>query len=223
MDTNPLHADVLFHIGPVPIAPAVVTTWAIMAGMVFVGWLGMRRQAVEGNGLQTILEVVVEAITDQLHQIVGKPNAPFIPMLASLFLFLVCANLSAAVPGAKAPTAQLETPAALAFIVFLSTHYYGVRARGWWNYLRHYTQPSVLLTPLNVLAELTRTLSLMVRLFGNMMSHELVLTIIAVLAGLLVPIPFLLLGILIGLIQAYIFTVLASVYVGAAAGSIAVE
>jgi F-type H+-transporting ATPase subunit a len=223
MDANPLQTDVLFHIGPIPIAEAVVTTWVIMAGLVLICWLGTRGAGVAGNRLQTALEVVVEAITSQVHQIVGKPNAPFITMLATLFLFLVCANLAPIIPGAKAPTAQLETPAALALIVFFSTHYYGIRARGWRNYLRHYTQPSILLTPLNVLAELTRTLSLMVRLFGNMMSHELVLTIIAVLAGLFVPIPFLLLGILIGLIQAYIFTVLASVYVGAAAGSIAVE
>jgi len=144
-------------------------------------------------------------------------------MLATLFLFLVIANLSAAVPGLKAPTAHLETPAALALVVFLSTHYFGIRARGWRPYLRHYTQPSLLLTPLNALAELTRTFSLMIRLFGNMMSHELVISIIAVLAGLLVPVPFLALGLLIGLIQAYIFTVLASVYIGAAAGSISVE
>ncbi|MEZ5852316.1 MAG: F0F1 ATP synthase subunit A [Hyphomicrobiaceae bacterium] len=223
MDTNPLHTEILFNIGPIPIARSVVTTWAIMAAMVLVCRLGMRGAALEGNRLQTALEVTVEAITKQLRQIVGRPDAPFIPLLTTLFLFLVCANLSAVIPGAKAPTAQLETPAALALVVFLSTHYFGVCARGWRAYLEHYTQPSLLLMPLNVLAELTRTLSLMVRLFGNMMSHELVLTIIAVLAGLLVPIPFLLLGILIGLIQAYIFTVLAAVYVGAAAGTIVVE
>lgn len=223
MTTNPLQTEVLFYIGPVPIAQAVITTWAIMAGLVLLCWLGLRRCSVNGGGLQTLLEVVVETITDQVHEIIGKPNASFIPMLATLFIFLVCANLSAVLPGVKAPTAHIETPAALAGIVFLSTHYYGIRARGWRDYLRHYAQPSPLLTPLNVLSELTRTLSLMVRLFGNMMSHEMVLTIMAVLAGLFVPIPFLLLGVLIGLIQAYIFTVLASVYIGAAAGSITVE
>jgi F-type H+-transporting ATPase subunit a len=223
METSPLQTQVLFFVGPVPIAEAVVTTWTIMALMVLVAWLGFRRASLEGGSLQTFLEIVVETIGDQIHAIVGKPNAPFVPMLASLFLFLVCANLSAIAPGIKAPTAHLETPAALALIVFLSTHYFGIRTRGWWQYLRHYAQPSPLLVPLNVLAELTRTFSLMVRLFGNMMSHELVISIVAVLAGLFVPIPFLLLGVLIGLIQAYIFTVLASVYIGAAAGSISIE
>jgi F-type H+-transporting ATPase subunit a len=223
MEANPLQAQALFHIGPIPITEAVATTWGIMALMVLVSWLGLRRARIDGGAAQTSLEIVVEAIAGQVREIVGKPNAPFVPMLATLFLFLVIANLSAAVPGIKAPTAHLETPAALALIVFLSTHYFGIRARGWWPYLRHYTQPSLLLTPLNILAELTRIFSLMIRLFGNMMSHELVLSIIAVLAGLIVPVPFLALGVLIGLIQAYIFTVLASVYIGAAAGSISVE
>lgn len=223
MQANPLQTEALFYVGPIPIAEAVVTTWCIIAMLVAVSWFGMRRASVDGHGLQASLEVVVEAIASQIHEIVGKSNAPFIPLLATLFLFLVCANLSAVIPGLKAPTAHIETPAALALIILLSSHYFGIRARGWRNYLRHYTEPSLLLTPLNILSELTRTLSLMIRLFGNMMSHELVLTIIAVLAGLLVPIPFLLLGILIGLIQAYIFTVLASVYIGAAAGSISVE
>lgn len=223
MHANPLHTEILFHIGPIPIAEAVVTTWAVMAVMVLVSWLGFRTADANRSLLQNTLEIVVEAISDQVREITGKAHAAFLPLLATLFLFLVVANLSAALPGVKAPTAHIETPAALALIVFLSTHYFGIRSRGWGGYLRHYTKPSILLTPLNILSELTRTFSLMVRLFGNMMSHELVLTIIAVLAGLLVPIPFLLLGILIGLIQAYIFTVLASVYVGAAAGSISVE
>jgi F-type H+-transporting ATPase subunit a len=223
MNASPIATDILFQIGPVPIARAVVTTWAIMGIVVLVSWLGFRRAEVDGGLLQTSLEIVVETIASQIRDIVGKPNAPFVPLLATLFLFLIFANLSAALPGVKAPTAHIETPAALAIIVFLSTHYFGIRARGLGAYLRHYTQPSLLLTPLNVLSELTRTFSLMVRLFGNMMSHELVITIIAVLAGLLVPIPFLLLGIMIGIIQAYIFTVLASVYIGAAAGSIEIE
>lgn len=223
MNASPLDADILFHIGPVPIAMAVVVTWGLMAALALVSWVGLRKTSVDGGTLQTSLEIAVETVTTQIQEIVGKTNASFLPLLTTLFLFLVCANLVSILPGLKSPTAHLETPAALALTVFLSTHYFGVRSRGLLPYLRHYTQPSVLLTPLNVLSELTRTFSLMIRLFGNMMSHELVLTIIAVLAGLIVPIPFLLLGILIGLIQAYIFTVLASVYIGAAAGSVSVE
>ena len=136
-----------------------------------------------------------------------------------MFLFLVCANLTAVVPGAKPPTGHVETPAMLAAIVFLSVHYYGIRSRGLLAYLRRYTRPNLLLLPLNVLSEITRTFSLMVRLFGNMMSHEFVIAIVVFLAGLFLPIPFMLLGILIGIIQAYIFTVLAAVFIGGAVGN----
>jgi F-type H+-transporting ATPase subunit a len=223
MKISPLETAILFHVGPVPIAEAVVTTWAIMAVFVAISWVGLRRAQVGGGPIQSALEVVVEAISTQIREISGSAHATYVPLLTTLFLFLVSANLSAILPSVKAPTAHIETPAVLAVIVFLSTHYFGIRQRGLGAYFGHYTKPSLLLTPLNILSELTRTFSLMVRLFGNMMSHELVLTIMAMLAGLFVPIPFLLLGVLIGIIQAYIFTVLACVYIGAAAGSITVE
>ncbi|EPX84958.1 F0F1 ATP synthase subunit A [Salipiger mucosus] len=217
MDTSPLAPDILFAIGPVPISRAVVTTWAIMAAMTAFLLAAFRLNA---PGLQAGLEIVVTAIAEQLRQVVGRDPWPFVPLLGSLFLFLVCANLTAVVPGAAPPTGHIETPAALALIVFLSVHVYGVRARGAGRYLKHYLEPNPMLLPLNVLSELTRTFSLMIRLFGNMMSHEFVIAIVVLLAGLLVPIPFLLLGILIGLIQAYIFTVLATVYIVAAVGAV---
>lgn len=223
MEMNPLQTEPLFYVGPIPIAEAVLTTWAIMALMVLVSWLGLRPLKNAVGPLQTSAEIVVEAIDRQIQEIVGPKSQPYMPMLATLFLYLAVANLVGVIPGVNSPTAHIETPAALAGIVFLSTHYFGISVRGLGPYLRHYTQPTILLTPLNVISELTRTFSLMIRLFGNMMSHELVLAIIALLAGLLVPIPFLLLGILMGLIQAYIFTVLASVYIGAATGSVTIE
>ena len=223
MENNPLQTTILFHLGPIPIAEAVVTTWGIMAVMTGVSWLAMRHAQVEAGPLQSMLEVIVETIANQVREITGSLHPAFLPLLSTLFLFLVVANLSAILPGVKTPTAHIETPAALAVLVFLSTHFFGVKSRGLTAYLRHYTQPSILLMPLNVLSEVTRTFSLMIRLFGNMMSHELVLTIIVMLAGLLLPIPFLLLGVLIGIIQAYIFTVLAAVYIGAATGAISIE
>jgi len=220
MEASPLGSDVLFQVGPVPIANAVVTTWAIMAVLVTLCRLGLRRPVVHPRPLQLVLEVLVETLTSQIQEIFQRDARPYLPLLGTLFIFLVCANLAAAVPGAKPPTAHIETPAALAGIVFLSVHFYGVRARGVAGYLGHYLKPNPLLAPLNVLSEITRTFSLMVRLFGNIMSHEIVIGIVVFLAGLLLPIPFLLLGILIGLIQAYIFTVLAAVFVGAAVGSV---
>lgn len=223
MEASPLAPDILFYIGPVPISRAVATTWAIMAVLVAASWLGLRRANVHANTLQTILEIVVEALAKQVNEIIRRDPWPYLPLLGTLFIFLVFANLSAVVPGMKPPTGHVETPAALAAIVFLSVHYFGIRSRGLVEYARRYTKPNLLLLPLNVLSEVTRTFSLMVRLFGNMMSHEFVIAIVVFLAGLFLPIPFMLLGILIGIIQAYIFTVLAAVFIGAAVSSAETE
>ncbi|MEZ5670685.1 MAG: F0F1 ATP synthase subunit A [Alphaproteobacteria bacterium] len=220
---NPLQPDILFALGPVPISRAVATTWGIVAALGLGAWLAMRRPRLDPGPVQAMLEIVVETIATQVSDIAGKPGARLLPLLATLFLFLAFANLSAVLPGVQAPTAHIETPAALALVVFFSVHYFGIRGKGLRGYLAHYLRPSPLMLPLNVLAEITRTFSLMIRLFGNMMSHEIVIAIVALLAGLFVPIPFLLLGILIGLIQAYIFTVLAAVYLGAAIGSVQAE
>jgi F-type H+-transporting ATPase subunit a len=217
---NPLANEILFHVGPVPIAQAVVTTWVLMALITLVSWLVMRRARVHPGTAQAALEVVVETIANQIQAIIRRDPWPFMPLLGTLFIFLIVANLSAIIPGAKAPTAHIETPAALALLVFVAAHAYGVQARGVGDYLKRYIRPSPLLLPLNILSEITRTFSLMIRLFGNMMSHEFVVAIVVFLAGLLLPIPFMLLGILIGIIQAYIFTVLAAVFVGAAVGSV---
>lgn len=219
MEGNPLAPDIIFHIGIVPISRAVATTWAIMAGLTALFWFGLGQKK-SANPLQIAAEILVETLEDQIRQIAHRDPAHYLPLLGSLFIFLVVANLSAVLPGVKPPTGHLETPAALALVVFFSVHVFGLQAQGLGPYLRRYLKPNILMTPLNILSELTRTLSLMVRLFGNMMSHEIMIAIISYLAGLLLPVPFLLLGVLIGLIQAYIFTVLATVYIGAATGGI---
>lgn len=216
MELNPLIPDILFHIGPVPISRAVVTTWVIMAFMFAFAFVAFRSSPQTEGPAASVLEIVVEGIADQIEEIIGRNPWPFMPLLGSLFLFIALANLAAIIPGGSPPTGHIETPAALALIVFGSVHFYGIRERGVTAYLRHYVQPNWLLLPLNFLSELTRTFSLMIRLFGNMMSHEFVIAIVLVLAGLFVPIPFMFLGILIGLVQAYIFTILATVYIGAA-------
>lgn len=219
MEGSPLSPDILFQIGSVPISRAVMTTWVIM-GVMMVTLVAVNRLARSDGALSTALEIVVTTLSRQIEDILGRNPKPFLPLLGSLFIFIVLANLAAVFPGATPPTGHIETPAALALIVFLSVHFYGVRAKGARGYLRHYLEPNPFLLPLNVLSELTRTFSLMIRLFGNMMSHEFVIAIVVLLAGLLLPIPFLLLGVLIGIIQAYIFTVLATVYIGAAVGAV---
>lgn len=223
MDTSPLAPDILFHLGPVPISRPVVTTWAIMVLLTVGSWLGLRRAGVHAGTFQIVLEIVVETLEKQVREIIRRDPWPYLPLIGTLFIFLIFANLSAVVPGMKPPTGHIETPAALAAIVFLSSHFFGIRARGAGAYLRRYVRPNPALLPLNILSEFTRTFSLMVRLFGNIMSHEFVIAIVVFLAGLFLPIPFLLLSILIGIIQAYIFTVLAAVFIGAAVGSIEAE
>jgi F-type H+-transporting ATPase subunit a len=223
VEASPLAPDILFQIGPVPISRPVVTTWVIMALLTTLSWLGLRRADVRANAVQSILEIVVETIASQVRDIIRRDPWPYMPLLATLFLFLIVANLSVVVPEMRPPTGHIETPAALAVIVFLSMHYFGIRTRGLRAYAHHYVSPNPLLLPLNILAEITRTFSLMVRLFGNIMSHEFVIAIVVFLAGLLLPIPFMLLGVLIGIIQAYIFTVLAAVFIAAAVGSVEIE
>ena len=191
-----------------------------MAALTLVSWLGLRRARPDGGPVQTTLEIVVEAIGDQIRAILQRDPGPYLPLLGTLFLFVVTANLSAVLPGVKAPTSRIETPAALGLIVFLSIHWFGLKVQGIGGYLGHFLKPNPFMLPLTLLSEFTRILSLMVRLFGNMMSHELILAILIYLAGFILPVPFMVLGVLIGVIQAYIFTILATVYIGAAIGAV---
>jgi F-type H+-transporting ATPase subunit a len=184
-------------------------------------WVATRALRVVAKGPQAVIETVVLGIEEQITSTLGRDASPFLALLGTLFIFLVFANLSGILPGVRAPTASIETPAALATIVFLSVHFYGIRFQGLVPYLKGYLKPSPILLPLNVLTEITRAFSLATRLFGNLMSEELVIAIILALAGLLVPIPFMAFGILVGLVQAYIFTVLAAVYIGGGIGTIA--
>ena len=217
---SPLESEILFRIGAVPIARSVVTSTCIVVLLAFVSWAITRRFDDRPGRLQTAIEAMVLTVGDQVRGVIGRDPEPFLPVIGTLFLFIVTANLSAAVPGVKPPTASIETPAALALAVFFSVHVYGIREKGFFRYLASFLKPNPLLLPIRLLSEITRTFSLTVRLFGNMMSHELVLGVIAAIAGLLVPIPFLALGILIGVIQAYIFSILATVYLGAAIGAV---
>ena len=216
LQLHPLQTEILFNAGPVPITAEVVTTWVIMVTLVLVSWLAMRNAHVRGGWLQSTVEVAVEAIGDQIKAILGADPWPYIPLLGTLFIYLVFANLSGVLPDVVAPTAHIETPAALALIVFFSVQFFGIKEQGLGGYAKRYLEPNPLLLPLNLLSQITRSFSMMVRLFGNMMSHEFIIAIVLFLAGLFVPVPFMLLGILIGIIQAFIFTVLATVYVGGA-------
>jgi F-type H+-transporting ATPase subunit a len=221
MIESPLIAPVLFQVGVVPVTLPVVTTWGLMAVKAGGCALATRRLSVERPGtVQTVLELAVSTIEEQIGETMQGDARPFLPLLGTLFVFLACANLGGLVPGVHPPTAYLETAAALALIVFLAVQYYGVRRRGLSGYLGSFAKPTIVMLPLNLLSEITRTFSLMVRLFGNIMSGEFVIAIVIALAGLFVPIPLMALEVLTGLVQAYIFTILAAVFIGGAVGTI---
>lgn len=220
MRSSPLAADFVLQIGPLPLTGTVLTTWTIMAVLVAACWLVTRRLEVRPTGRQALVETLVSSICQQIEDATRCKPPLLLPLIGTLFLFLVFANLISVVPGLAAPTARLETPAALTMIVFLASHYFGVRAQGLPGYLASFAKPKLIMLPLNIVSQITRSFSLMVRLFGNVMSGEFMIGLVLALAGLFVPIPFMALEILLGLIQAYIFAVLATVFIGAAMGSI---
>ena len=216
MQPSPLASPILFHAGPVPITAPVVTTWAIMFVLVVACRAVTHRLTMRPGFSQASLEGLVTTLAREIEAVIQSDPVRFLPLLGTLFIFLVVANLSGVLPGVHAPTAHLETPAALAAIVFVSVHYFGVRSQGTWRYLGSFAKPRLIMLPLNLISEITRTFSLMVRLFGNVMSGEFLIALVVALAGLLVPIPLMALELLVGVVQAYIFTVLATVFVGAA-------
>jgi F-type H+-transporting ATPase subunit a len=219
MPSSPISSMVLFHLGPIAITRPVLTTWVIMLVLTLGSLMVTRRLKQHPDRRQAAIEAIITEVMGQIEDVTGKDARPFLPLIGTLFIFLAAANLSGVLPGVEAPTGKIETPAALALIVFFSVHYFGVRAQGPLGHLASFAKPKLIMLPLNLVSEVTRTFSLMVRLFGNVMSGEFVIALLVALAGLFVPVPLMALEILVGLVQAYIFTVLATVFIGAAAGA----
>ncbi len=216
---SPLMTEPLFRIGAVPVSTPVATTWVLMA-LIAVAAVAMRRRlSLTPGKLQTAAELFVSTLDSQLQDTMQVEPARCRALLGTLFLFILTCNWSGMIPGVEPPTAHLETDAALAGVVFVSTVFYGIRERGLARYLASFAQPTWIMIPLNLVEQITRTFSLIVRLFGNVMSGVFVIGIVLSLAGLLVPIPLMALDLLTGAVQAYIFTVLAAVFIGAALGS----
>lgn len=218
MTGSPLALHVAFWIGPVAISTPVLATWGIMLLLAGGSWLLTRRLSIHPSRRQAALEVVVEAIEAQIRDTMRVDPAPHVPLIGTLFLYIFTANWSSLVPGVEPPTAHLETDAALALIVFLAVVYFGIRSRGLRGYISTFAEPSILMIPLNVVETVTRTFSLVVRLFGNVMSGVFVVGIVLSLVGLLVPVPLMALDLLTGAVQAYIFSVLAMVFIAGVLG-----
>lgn len=216
MIASPLATAALFHIGPITVSAPVVVTWAIMVLLAGGAACYTRRLSLTPSKMQTVLELVVGTIDDQIRDTMQAEPERYRALVGTLFLFILLSNWSSLVPGVEPPTAHVETDAALALIVFCATIFYGIRTRGLLRYLATFAEPTWIMIPLNVVEQITRTFSLVVRLFGNVMSGVFVVGIVLSLAGLLVPIPLMALDLLTGAVQAYIFTVLAMVFIGAA-------
>ncbi|HKN08679.1 MAG TPA: F0F1 ATP synthase subunit A [Pseudomonadota bacterium] len=216
MTHSPLEASPLFHIGPVPISDFVIVTWGIMALLFLFALTVTRRLSLAPGKGQTTLEILVGTIDGQIRDTMQAEPGPYRALIGTIFVFVLLANWSSLIPGVEPPTSHVETDAALGLIVFCAIIFYGIRTRGLTGYLATFAEPTWIMIPLNLVEQITRTFSLIVRLFGNMMSGVFVIGIVLSLAGLLVPIPFMALDLLTGTIQAYIFTVLAMVFIGAA-------
>jgi F-type H+-transporting ATPase subunit a len=213
---SPLTSVALFHLGPVPITAGVVVTWAIMAVLTLGGILVTRRLSLVPSATQAALELIVDTVDGQIRDTMRLDPAPYRAFIGTLFAFIFVANWSTLVPGVEPPTAHLETDAALAVFVFLAVIWFGIRAGGLRGYLATFASPSPIMIPLNFIESLTRTFSLLVRLFGNVMSGVFMIGIVLSLAGLLVPIPLMALDLLTGAVQAYIFAILAMVFIAGA-------
>jgi len=203
----------LFQLGPVQFTNTVVTTWVIMAVIGLTGWLVTRRLQMEPGPVQTVAEGIVSTIEEAIRGAAPDHVSQLLPFIGSLWIFLVIANLSGLIPGVHSPTRDLSATASLAILVFLAAHWFGIRLQGMKSYLRHYLTPSPVLLPFHIISEITRTIALAVRLFGNIMSLEMAALLILLVAGFLAPIPILMLHIIEALVQAYIFGMLALIYV----------
>ncbi|MFP4477229.1 MAG: F0F1 ATP synthase subunit A [Desulfatibacillaceae bacterium] len=209
---------VFWEWGLVKLNSTIVYTWGVMLLLVVVSWLVTRNLSSdrEISRGQNLLESIVSGMRDQIEDVADEPPGPYLAFIGTLFLYIFVSNVLAVAPGFTPPTASLSTTAALAICVFFAVPVYGIASRGFPGYMRQYIQPTPLMLPFNIMGELSRTLALAVRLFGNMMSGTKIVMILLAVAPLLFPVVMNLLGLLTGVIQAYIFAILAMVYISSA-------
>jgi len=196
----------------------IAFTWGVMALLVGGSWLITRRltSVAEIPRWQNLLEVIVTGMRSQIREVSHQEPGLYLPFVGTLFLFIVSANLLAIVPGFIAPTGSLSTTTALAISVFVAVPLFGIAHEGLGSYLKHYIQPTPLMLPFNIIGELSRTIALAVRLYGNIMSGSIIIGILLSLTPFFFPVVMQLLGLITGTIQAYIFAILSMVYIASA-------
>ena len=205
-----------FSLGTLVIHASIISTWGVMLFIISLVWLATRQLQMVPGSIQTVIEGIFEAMEQAVLEVAPEHGRQIMPFIATLWVFLVVANLVGLIPGLHSPTADLSVTSALAILVFLSVHWFGIRIQGLKKYLHHYLQPTPMLLPFHIVSEFTRTLALAIRLFGNVMSLEMAAMLIVMVAGFLAPIPILMLHIIEALVQAYIFGMLALIYLASA-------
>lgn len=209
---------IYWHYGWFTLNATIVFTWAIMLVMAIGAKLITRHLSTnhERSRWQNLLEIVVCAIQEQISDIGLKQPQKYLAFLGTIFLFVAVASLCTVIPGFEAPTGSLSTTVALALCVFVAVPMFGIEAKGLGGYLKSYIEPTFIMLPFNLISEVSRTLALAIRLFGNMMSGAMIVAILLTITPLLFPILTTALGLLTGMVQAYIFSILAAVYIAAA-------
>jgi F-type H+-transporting ATPase subunit a len=210
--------QILWQYGLVKLNGTILTTWIMMIVMALGSWLVTRKLLTEGpiTRWQGLLEILVTGIEDQIQAVGLTEPAKYLAFLGTLFVFVATSAICTVIPGYQPPTGSLSTTAALALCVFVAVPMFGIREQGLSGYLKTFTQPTIIMLPFNIMSDLSRTLALAVRLFGNMMSGVMIVGILLTVTPFLFPIIMTALGLLIGMVQAYIFSILAAVYIAAA-------
>ena len=208
---------VLWQNGMFVINGTILFTWIVMAFLAVGSWLVTRRLSTDIgiSRWQNLLETIVSGMQRQLKEISREEPAGFLPFLGTLFLFIAVSNILSVIPGFQPPTGSLSTTAGLSICVFLAVPIYGISRTGPVHYLGNYLRPTFFMLPFNIMGEISRTLALAVRLFGNVMSGSMIGAILLLIAPIIFPVLMQLLGLLTGLVQAYIFVILAAVYISA--------
>ncbi|MDI3279832.1 MAG: F0F1 ATP synthase subunit A [Bacillota bacterium] len=202
----------LFSLGPVTITSTVINTLIIDAVLIFFVYLATRRLSYIPTGVQHILEMAVEFIYGLLEPGLGRHGRRYLWFIGTLFILILTMNLSWFIPGMIPPTTDISTTFGLGVATILTVHTLTARKKGLHHYIQHYLEPSPLLAPLMVIEELVKPFSLAIRLFGNMFGEKMVVTVLFILAPVLMPTPIMLLGVIMGIIQAFVFTLLAVTY-----------
>lgn len=217
MEVSVFGDPVIVQFGSLPITRAIMTAYGVSLVLALVGLLLGRATGGRSNTLPVVIaHLAVEFPERLVTDIVGREVPWLAVLVGSIFYFLTGCSIAGQLPGMRNPTSNLAVTSALAVLIFVTVPVAGIGAQGWRGYLRHYVWPNPLMLPLELLSELSRTFALSLRLFGNMLSGYLIVAMVVALVGVIIPMPLMALDLLIGLLQAYIFAVLSTVYIGAA-------